>query len=149
MQYEFLNPDRATSSHTEGLEAAVINFIDILLVVLVFFMVRENLSEKAPPLAVLASHLTETQGQSLDAIQDPSAVVSFTGGKHCRVYWNKESIELQNIPSRVEALTRTDRNAVIFLAGDKDAEYGLSLKIRTILSHYAVKVRELSQQTKE
>ena len=98
---------------------------------------------------MLASHLTETKGQSLDAAQGPSAVVSFTGGKHCRVHWNKEPLELQDIPSRVEALVKTAPNAVIFLAGDKDAEYGLSLKIRTILSHYAVKVKELSQHTKE
>ncbi len=150
MSDDFLTHDRGTSAHDD--EPEYVNAIDVFALLSIFFMVlssQEKPAEKAPPLVVLASHLTEMQGQSLGAGQRPGAVISFGGDKRGQLHWNTEPISLEQLAPRLDVLKKTHPEAVIFLAGDKDASYGLSLKIRTILSHYAVKVKELSHQVKE
>jgi biopolymer transport protein TolR len=97
-------------------EINVTPMVDVMLVLLIVFMVT------APLLTVgLTVDLPETASEPLPGQDEPLSVTVASGGE---LFLQNSAIELGQLGPRLAAITANNREARIFVRGDKAVDYG-------------------------
>jgi TolR protein len=96
--------------------------VDVMLVLLVIFMIT------APLLATGVNvDLPQTRSATLDDQQDPLAIsVDRTG----RIFVQDNEVELSTLATKLEAITKNNKDIRIFVRGDQAIQYG---QVMTVL----------------
>jgi len=97
----------------------------------------------APPLSILSTRLPEVSGEKNLLNPESYIVVSFSGSQQIR--WADEPVSLEELEKRARIYSHKKDTPEILLAGDADATYGFSIHLRTLLSKYGLKVKELAR----
>ncbi len=119
--YRFVRSRRKPMS-----EINVTPFVDVMLVLLIIFMVT------APLLTVgVQVDLPKTKAGAISGQDEPLAVSIDDKG---RVFVQDTEVELQNIVSRLEAVSNNNPDVRIFIRGDADVGYGRVMEVMGALN---------------
>ena len=102
-------------------EINVTPMVDVMLVLLVIFMIT------APLLTVgLQIDLPETRSQNLPGQDEPLEVTINADGQ---IYIQETEVELEDVVSRLVAITDNKRDTRIFVRGDRNINYGRVMQV--------------------
>jgi biopolymer transport protein ExbD len=104
-------------------EINVTPLVDVVLVLLIIFMVVQPLLQmgyvvQVPPNAPPQANPPDVKDQ---------IIVTITASKD--VYLNKERIELQNLPIRLQEVLRNRGSKVVFFSADDSVLYGRAMEV--------------------
>jgi biopolymer transport protein TolR len=108
----------------EGGTVAGINvtpLVDVMLVLLVIFMVTAPIIQQG-----VNVQLPQAGGQAVEG-EDVALVVSVTGDN--KVYLNDKQMELDKLTSTVAANLKEEPRRVVYVRGDKGADYGKVVQV--------------------
>jgi len=91
-------------------------FVDVMLVLLVIFMLTAPLMTVGVPV-----DLPKTDAKAINDSAEP-LVVSID--QHQNIFIQEREVELENLTSRLKAITNANPDARIFVRGDKRLPYG-------------------------
>jgi biopolymer transport protein TolR len=120
---------RTTSSRGRYRPMADINvtpMVDVMLVLLVVFMVTAPLLSVGVPV-----DLPET---SAPAINEPKEPLTITVNRDGALFLQETGIEADSLVPRLQAITGGNRDAVLYVRGDKAINYGRVLEIMSLVS---------------
>jgi biopolymer transport protein TolR len=100
--------------------------VDVMLVLLIIFMVTSPMM-----IAGIKVDLPKTQSSPLSGKEDP---LSITVTKTGNVFLNNSPIPIENLVTKLKAITNENYNITIFVRGDRNADYGSVIKIIALLS---------------
>jgi biopolymer transport protein TolR len=104
-------------------EINVTPLVDVVLVLLIIFMVVQPLLQMGYVVQVPPNSSTPPPPEaSKDQI-----IVTVTANKD--VYLNKERIELQNLPIRLQEVLRNRGSKVVFFSADDGVNYGKAMEV--------------------
>ena len=104
-------------------EINVTPLVDVVLVLLIIFMVVQPLLQMGYVVQVPPNSNTPPPPEaSKDQI-----IVTVTANKD--VYLNKERIELQNLPIRLQEVLRNRGSKVVFFSADDTVNYGKAMEV--------------------
>lgn len=104
-------------------EINVTPLVDVVLVLLIIFMVVQPLLQMGYVVQVPPNSTTPPPPEaSKDQI-----IVTVTANKD--VYLNKERIELQNLPIRLQEVLRNRGSKVVFFSADDSVNYGKAMEV--------------------
>ncbi len=107
-------------------EINVTPMVDVMLVLLIIFMVA------APLLTVGVSiDLPETQAKAMNSDTQPITVSIDEQGK---VFLQETEIPIDEVVSKLEAISKTGYDERIYVRGDKTADYGTVMKVMARIS---------------
>jgi biopolymer transport protein TolR len=94
----------------------VIPLVDVMLVLLIIFMVAAPMMTVGVPV-----NLPKTQGSATASEHEPIVVTYDAQG---RVFLQETQLDLGALTPRLLAITQNNKDAPIYLRGDKDLPYG-------------------------
>ena len=100
--------------------------VDVMLVLLVVFMVTAPLLTVAVPL-----DLPQTNASSLKQDKEPLIVSVNAKGQ---IYLQETQMEPAQLVARLQAITNADKEARIFVRGDKGISYGKVMEVMGTIS---------------
>ena len=107
-------------------EINVTPFVDVMLVLLIVFMVT------APLLTVgIPVDLPKIKANALTDLKDPIEITVKLDGS---VYLGESIVEVDNIISRLNAITDKNTEARIYVRGDRVVAYGRVMEIMSIIN---------------
>ena len=107
-------------------EINVTPFVDVMLVLLIVFMVT------APLLTVgIPVDLPKIKANALTDQKDPIEITVKLDGS---VYLGESIVEVENIISRLNAITDNNTEARIYVRGDRVVAYGRVMEIMSIIN---------------
>ena len=114
-------------------EINVTPLVDVMLVLLVIFMVVQPLLQmgyivQVPPNAPPTSTPPEVKDQ---------IIVTVTGNKD--VYLNKEKIDPQNLPIRLQEVLRNRGTKVVFFSAEDGVNYGKAMEVMDVVRNNGAK----------
>jgi len=120
-------------------EINVTPFVDVMLVLLIVFMVT------APLLTVgIKVDLPKVEATALTDIKDP---IEITVNLEGDIYIGESKVEVENLISRLNAITEQNTEARIYVRGDRVVAYGRIMEIMAIINSAGyVKVALITQQ---
>ena len=102
-------------------EINVTPLVDVMLVLLIVFMIAAPLLSVGVPI-----ELPKTDAKALPAQQEPITItVDFEGG----VFIQDEEISLDDLATRLIAVSANGYEERIYLRGDRDTDYGEVMKV--------------------
>ena len=102
-------------------EINVTPLVDVMLVLLIVFMIAAPLLSVGVPV-----ELPKTDAKSLPSQQEPITItVDFEGG----VFIQDEEISLDDLATRLIAVSTNGYEERIYLRGDRDTDYGEVMKV--------------------
>ena len=102
-------------------EINVTPLVDVMLVLLIVFMIAAPLLSVGVPV-----ELPKTDAKSLPAEQEPITItVDFDG----KVFIQEEEITLDDLASRLVAVSANGYDERIYLRADQDSDYGAVMKV--------------------
>ena len=102
-------------------EINVTPFVDVMLVLLIVFMVT------APLLTVgIPVDLPKVKASALTDQKDPLEITVKIGGE---VYLGESKVEVENLIPRLNAITELNKEARIYVRGDRVVAYGRVMEI--------------------
>jgi len=102
-------------------EINVTPLVDVMLVLLIVFMIAAPLLSVGVPI-----ELPKTDAKALPAQQEPITItVDFEGG----VFIQDEEISLDDLATRLIAVSTNGYEERIYLRGDRDTDYGEVMKV--------------------
>jgi biopolymer transport protein TolR len=101
-------------------------FVDVMLVLLVVFMVTAPLMTVAVPV-----DLPKTQAHTLNQDKEPLVVSMDADGK---VYLQDQVMKLEDLVTKLKAVTGANPDARIFVRGDKNVSYGKIMEVMGTIS---------------
>lgn len=104
-------------------EINVTPLVDVVLVLLIIFMVVQPLLQMGYVVQVPPNSTTPPPPE---ATKD-QIIVTVTANKD--VYLNKERIELQNLPIRLQEVLRNRGSKVVFFSADDTVNYGKAMEV--------------------
>jgi biopolymer transport protein TolR len=107
-------------------EINVTPFVDVMLVLLIIFMVAAPLLTVGVPI-----DLPETQAKALNSETQPITVSINNKGQ---VFLQETEIPLDEVVAKLEAISKTGYDELIYVRGDKDADYGTVMKVMARIS---------------
>ena len=127
--------------YTQMSEINVTPFVDVMLVLLIVFMVT------APLLTVgIPVDLPKVKATALTDQKDP---IEITVNLEGEVYIGESLVEVENLISRINAITEQNTEARIYIRGDRVVAYGRVLEIMSIINSAGyVKVALITQNIK-
>ena len=130
---------RRKQRYTHMSEINVTPFVDVMLVLLIVFMVT------APLLTVgIKVDLPKVEATALTDIKDP---IEITVNLEGNIYIGESKVEVENLISRLNAITEQNTEARIYVRGDRVVAYGRIMEIMSkINSAGYVKVALITQQ---
>ena len=123
-------------------EINVTPFVDVMLVLLIVFMVT------APLLTVgIKVDLPKVKATALTDIKDPIEItVKLTG----EVYIGESKVEVENLIPRLNAITEQNKEARIYIRGDRVVAYGRIMEIMSIINSAGyIKVALITQNLEQ
>ncbi len=122
-------------------EINVTPFVDVMLVLLIVFMVT------APLLTVgIPVDLPKVKASALTDQKDPIEITVNLEGK---VYIGESIVEIENLVTRINAITEQNTEARIYIRGDRVVAYGRVMEIMSLINSAGyMKVALITQTTK-
>ena len=123
-------------------EINVTPFVDVMLVLLIVFMVT------APLLTVgIKVDLPKVKATALTDIKDPIEITVKLDGE---VYSGESKVEVENLIPRLNAITEQNKEARIYIRGDRVVAYGRIMEIMSIINSAGyIKVALITQNLEQ
>ena len=123
-------------------EINVTPFVDVMLVLLIVFMVT------APLLTVgIPVDLPRVKASALTDQKDPLEITVKVGGE---IYLGESTVEVENLIPRLNAITELNKEARIYVRGDRVVAYGRIMEIMSLVNSAGyIKVALVTQNPKE
>ena len=107
-------------------EINVTPFVDVMLVLLIVFMVT------APLLTVgIPVDLPKVKSSALTDQKDPLEITVKLGGE---IFLGESKVEVENLIPRLNAITELNKEARIYVRGDRVVAYGRIMEIMTLVN---------------
>ena len=123
-------------------EINVTPFVDVMLVLLIVFMVT------APLLTVgIPVDLPKVKASALTDQKDPLEITVKIGGE---IYLGESKVEVENLIARLNAITEMNKEARIYVRGDRVVAYGRIMEIMSLVNSAGyIKVALVTQNPNE
>lgn len=123
-------------------EINVTPFVDVMLVLLIVFMVT------APLLTVgIPVDLPKVKASALTDQKDPLEITVKIGGE---LYLGESKVNVDNLIPRLNAITELNKEARIYVRGDRVVAYGRIMEIMSLVNSAGyIKVALVTQNPKE
>ncbi len=123
-------------------EINVTPFVDVMLVLLIVFMVT------APLLTVgIPVDLPKVKASALTDQKDPLEITVKIGGE---IYLGESEVEVENLIPRLNAITKLNKDARIYVRGDRVVAYGRIMEIMSLVNSAGyIKVALVTQNPKD
>ena len=123
-------------------EINVTPFVDVMLVLLIVFMVT------APLLTVgIPVDLPKVKASALTDQKDPLEITVKIGGE---IYLGESEVDVENLIPRLNAITELNKEARIYLRGDRVVAYGRIMEIMSLVNYAGyIKVALVTQNPKD
>tara|TARA_B100000945_G_scaffold252099_1_gene208880 strand:- start:495 stop:875 length:381 start_codon:yes stop_codon:yes gene_type:complete len=123
-------------------EINVTPFVDVMLVLLIVFMVT------APLLTVgIPVDLPKVKASALTDQKDPLEITVKLGGE---IYLGESKVAIENLIPRLNAITELNKEARIYVRGDRVVAYGRIMEIMSLVNSAGyIKVALVTQNPKE
>ena len=123
-------------------EINVTPFVDVMLVLLIVFMVT------APLLTVgIPVDLPKVKASALTDQKDPLEITIKIGGE---IYLGESEVEVENLIPRLNAITELNKEARIYVRGDRVVAYGRIMEIMSLVNSAGyIKVALVTQNPKD
>ena len=123
-------------------EINVTPFVDVMLVLLIVFMVT------APLLTVgIPVDLPEVKASALTDQKDPLEITIKIGGE---IYLGESEVDVENLIPRLNAITELNKEARIYVRGDRVVAYGRIMEIMSLVNSAGyIKVALVTQNPKD
>ena len=133
---------RRKQRYTQMSEINVTPFVDVMLVLLIVFMVT------APLLTVgIKVDLPKVEATALTDIKDPIEITVKLDGE---VYIGESKVEVENLIPRLNAITEQNKEARIYIRGDRVVAYGRIMEIMSIINSAGyIKVALITQNLEQ
>ena len=117
-------------------------FVDVMLVLLIVFMVT------APLLTVgIPVDLPKVKASALTDQKDPLEITVKLGGE---IYLGESKVDVENLIPRLNAITELNKEARIYVRGDRVVAYGRIMEIMSLVNSAGyIKVALVTQNPKE
>ena len=134
--------NKRSKRYTQLSEINVTPFVDVMLVLLIVFMVT------APLLTVgIPVDLPKVKANALTDQKDPIEITVKLDGL---VYLGESKVELENLIPRLNAITVLNKEARIYVRGDRVVAYGRIMEIMSLVNSAGyIKVALVTQNPKE
>jgi biopolymer transport protein TolR len=100
--------------------------VDVMLVLLVVFMITAPLLTVGVPV-----ELPQTQAPQINEPKEPTVI---TVNKEGAVYIGETSLPIETLVDRLQAITGNNPDAVLYVRGDKDINYGKVLEVMSLVT---------------
>ena len=123
-------------------EINVTPFVDVMLVLLIVFLVT------APLLTVgIPVDLPKVKASALTDQKDPLEITVKLGGE---IYLGESKVAIENLIPRLNAITELNKEARIYVRGDRVVAYGRIMEIMSLVNSAGyIKVALVTQNPKE
>ena len=123
-------------------EINVTPFVDVMLVLLIVFMVT------APLLTVgIPVDLPKVKASALTDQKDPLEITVKIGGE---IYLGESKVDVENLIPRLNAITELNKEARIYVRGDRAVAYGRIMEIMSLVNSAGyIKVALVTQNPKD
>ena len=123
-------------------EINVTPFVDVMLVLLIVFMVT------APLLTVgIPVDLPKVKASALTDQKDPLEITVKIGGE---IYLGESEVDVENLIPRLNAITELNKEARIYVRGDRVVAYGRIMEIMSLVNSAGyIKVALVTQNPKD
>ena len=123
-------------------EINVTPFVDVMLVLLIVFMVT------APLLTVgIPVDLPKVKASALTDQKDPLEITVKIGGE---IYLGESEVEVENLIPRLNAITELNKEARIYVRGDRVVAYGRIMEIMSLVNSAGyIKVALVTQNPRD
>jgi biopolymer transport protein TolR len=123
-------------------EINVTPFVDVMLVLLIVFMVT------APLLTVgIPVDLPKVKASALTDQKDPLEITVKIGGE---IYLGESAVDVENLIPRLNAITELNKEARIYVRGDRVVAYGRIMEIMSLVNSAGyIKVALVTQNPKD
>ena len=123
-------------------EINVTPFVDVMLVLLIVFMVT------APLLTVgIPVDLPKVKASALTDQKDPLEITVKIGGE---IYLGDSKVDIDNLIPRLKAITELNKEARIYVRGDRVVAYGRIMEIMSLVNSAGyIKVALVTQNPKD
>ena len=123
-------------------EINVTPFVDVMLVLLIVFMVT------APLLTVgIPVDLPKVKATALTDQKDPLEITVKIGGE---IYLGESEVDVENLIPRLNAITELNKEARIYVRGDRVVAYGRIMEIMSLVNSAGyIKVALVTQNPKD
>ena len=120
------NIGRNRKRYSQMSEINVTPFVDVMLVLLIVFMVT------APLLTVgIPVDLPKVKASALTDQKDPLEITVKIGGE---IYLGESRVEVENLIPRLNAITELNKEARIYVRGDRVVAYGRIMEIMSLVN---------------
>jgi biopolymer transport protein TolR len=120
------NGQRLAGRYRPMAEINVTPLVDVMLVLLVVFMVAAPLLTVGVPV-----DLPQTQAPPITEPKEPLVITINGGGS---IYLQETEVQTEALVPRLEAITGSNPDAVIYVKGDKAINYGRVLEVMSLVS---------------
>ena len=135
------NSKRKGKRYSQMSEINVTPFVDVMLVLLIVFMVTAPLLTVGVPV-----DLPKVKGSALTDQKDPLEITVTLG----EVYLGESEVEIENLIPRLNAITEVNKEARIYVRGDRAVSYGRIMEIMALINSAGyIKVALLTQNPNE
>ena len=107
-------------------EINVTPMVDVMLVLLVIFMVAAPLLTVGVPV-----DLPQTQAPAINEPKEPTVISVQKDGA---IFIGETSIPIDTLVAKLQAITGSNPDAVLYVRGDKDINYGRVLEVMSLVS---------------
>jgi biopolymer transport protein TolR len=101
--------------------------VDVMLVLLVVFMVTAPLLTVGVPV-----DLPQTQAPPINEPKEPTVI---TVNKEGDIYIQDSTVPMDGLVEKLQAITNSNPDAVLYVRGDKDINYGKVLEVMSLISN--------------
>jgi biopolymer transport protein TolR len=108
-------------------EINVTPLVDVMLVLLVVFMVTAPLLTVGVPV-----DLPQTAAPPINEPKEPTVI---TVNKDGQLFIQESEVPIDTLVSRLQAITGSNPDAVLYVRGDKDINYGRVLEVMSLISN--------------
>ena len=136
------NSGRKRKRYSQMREINVTPFVDVMLVLLIVFMVT------APLLTVgIPVDLPKVKASALTDQKDPLEITVKIGGE---IYLGESEVDVENLIPRLNAITELNKEARIYVRGDRVVAYGRIMEIMSLVNSAGyIKVALVTQNPKD
>ena len=108
-------------------EINVTPLVDVMLVLLVVFMVTAPLLTVGVPV-----DLPQTAAPQINEPKEPTVV---TVNKDGHIFIQENELPIDQLVAKLQAITGSNPDAVLYVRGDKDINYGRVLEVMSLISN--------------
>src|ERR1700681_2470943 len=117
---------RAAGRYRPMSEINVTPLVDVMLVLLVVFMVTAPLLTVGVPV-----ELPQTQAPPINEPKEPTVITVQRDGA---IFIQETSVPIESLVARLQAITGSNPDAVLYVRGDKEINYGRVLEVMSLVS---------------